>query len=264
MAEPEVSIIIPCYNRPEKLKRTLESIAKACSKPHEVLLFDDSSDGSNFNTAKEANARYFYKAGKNKGQANSRNLGIKLAKGKYIYFIDDDDLVNPGMVDNLCDAMDDNISFVYGDYSYMKNDSEESHSLSNLTTDKLRDMMLVMNRIPIGGFLIKKSAIKSMFDTKLKSHEDWDFLLSNIDWAKVKYVDKSIVTIDKTSEDSYSNARLEKGKFGVDFLIIYNKHPAKYLEEERNKKLIEMGIDKDKIKTELPKNFREGGRVRII
>jgi len=87
----EASIIIPTYNRADKLKLCLEALKGQDYKNFEVIVVDD---GSSDNTKKIVKSfkglktRYFYQEHSQQGVA--RNLGIGKARGKYIFFIGDD------------------------------------------------------------------------------------------------------------------------------------------------------------------------------
>lgn len=87
----KVSIVVPTFNRKEKLRKTISSL-KALSYPkkdYEIIIVDDgSNDGTCDMIKKIKDLRYFFQ--KNKGPAAARNKGIKNAEGEFIFFIDDD------------------------------------------------------------------------------------------------------------------------------------------------------------------------------
>lgn len=102
MEDVFLSIIIPIYNGENYLQRTIESILASGIGEFqtEILLIDD---GSVDNTASICTQyvndypklfRYFYKT--NGGLSSARNYGIQQSSGRYLYFIDDDDLLRPG------------------------------------------------------------------------------------------------------------------------------------------------------------------------
>jgi glycosyltransferase involved in cell wall biosynthesis len=235
----EISIIVPCYKRLEKLERALASIKTACCTAFEIILVDDCQDGSAFEISRKYNARYVWKGGINKGLPHSRNIGLNLARGKYILFLDDDDFLMQDSINHLYEHMSRDVSFTYGNHIFMHQQTNIPTPLNQLTHDDL----LVVNQIPVGGYLIEKSTIKYPFDTRLKSHEDWDFILANVDWSKSKHVDQYVVTIDKTENQTTSHQARRRSKFWMDFLYIYTRYPAPALSERRKSKLLEVGLN---------------------
>lgn len=92
----EVSIITPCYNASKTIYKTLDSIRKQSFHNFEVLIIDDfSTDNSlqiiNLFTSKDKRFK-LYERKKNYGVVSSRNFGLKYATGRYIAFLDSDDV----------------------------------------------------------------------------------------------------------------------------------------------------------------------------
>jgi len=98
-----VSVVIPTYNKAQYLKEAIESVLNQTYKNIEIIVIDDgSTDESrevvNSFTPSILNTKYrilnpiIYFWQENKGAAMARNTGIKKAKGKYIAFLDSDDL----------------------------------------------------------------------------------------------------------------------------------------------------------------------------
>ncbi|WP_262370105.1 glycosyltransferase family 2 protein [Dictyoglomus thermophilum] len=92
---PEVSIIIPTYNRERLLPRAIESVRRQTYKNWELLIIDDrSTDNTEILVKKyiSLDDRIIYlKNERKKGPAGARNFGILNSKGKYIAFLDSDD-----------------------------------------------------------------------------------------------------------------------------------------------------------------------------
>ena len=81
----KISVIIPTYNRGHLILNSIGSVLNQTYKNIEVLLIDDGSsdDTENIiNNLEDKRIRYI-KLNKNKGASNARNIGIKLASGKY-------------------------------------------------------------------------------------------------------------------------------------------------------------------------------------
>lgn len=111
-----ITVVVPVYNKKEYLNKCVDSIRNQTYKNLEILLIDDgSTDGSDKLLDEYASIdnriRVIHK--KNGGLSDTRNCGIKEAKGKYIGFIDADDYIEKDMYENLYKAYDlyDNITF---------------------------------------------------------------------------------------------------------------------------------------------------------
>ncbi|MBN1687999.1 MAG: glycosyltransferase [Candidatus Omnitrophica bacterium] len=96
---PEVSVIIPTYNRAETLPRAIRSVLAQEGVPFELIVVDDgSSDNTREMIQKDfPSVTYLYQD--NKGPAAARNLGVKNAKGRWIAFLDSDDEWLPGKLE---------------------------------------------------------------------------------------------------------------------------------------------------------------------
>lgn len=92
-----VSIIVPSYNKELFIADTLYSVIKQTYPHWELLIIDDvSTDGTNnvVNTIKQTDSRILFHVNDvNRGANYSRNYGLKIAKGKFIIFLDADDLL---------------------------------------------------------------------------------------------------------------------------------------------------------------------------
>ncbi len=241
MIKPTVSVIIPSYKRPHLLDRAIKSVLSNNMKSAiEIIVIDDDPAMSGFQIVEQyANIRYIAKRGVNRGLSASRNLGIDIAEGDYLVFLDDDDCLCHGALRDLNSAIHPLKSFYYGNFIYCRPSGNSEVSLSNLDFKILK----VVNQIPIGSYMIRKSSIRSKFDTSMRSHEDWMFILSNIDQESSLYVNQAIVAIDKTSETETSMQNRRRGFFWMEFIGIYSKFPEPTLAGQRQAMLKSLGID---------------------
>jgi GalNAc5-diNAcBac-PP-undecaprenol beta-1,3-glucosyltransferase len=235
-----ISIVIPTYKRPHLLTRALASICQSKLAAIDVLVVDDDVEMSAADIVRNfPDVRYVAKRGVSQGLSKSRNIGIELAEGRYILFLDDDDFLLPGAIDVFAENLNSKFSFYYSDFRYLRKNGEEPVSLDSVAMRKL----LVVNEIPVGAYLIEKSAVKVPFDTCMNSHEDWQFLLSNVDWSLAKYLGVPVVGIDKTSDDDSSMQNRRREQFWMDFLTIYAKFPAPEHAELRSQMLLGLGVN---------------------
>lgn len=105
--DPVVSIVIPCYNHFDVTMRCLRSVLKNTRDvSYEVIIADDHSKDETVNIGKYAsNVRYIANAREN-GFVNNCNSGASIAKGKYLYFLNNDTEVQPGYLKPLTDLIE--------------------------------------------------------------------------------------------------------------------------------------------------------------
>ena len=92
----DINVIVPIYNVEEYLRACLESLLKQGMPRLEVIMVDDGSTDHSGEIAKEYADRYpnfLYYRIENGGLGHARNYGMQFAKGKYIAFVDSDDIV---------------------------------------------------------------------------------------------------------------------------------------------------------------------------
>jgi glycosyltransferase involved in cell wall biosynthesis len=121
-----VSVCIPTYNRKEYLKETIQSILDQTYKDYEIVIVDDGSTDGTEQMIKELGIPVTYHWQENSGDASSRNKLIELARGKYISFIDSDDLLLPDTLERLVKVMEqeNGQAVVYGSYYRIDKDGE--------------------------------------------------------------------------------------------------------------------------------------------
>ena len=122
MEHATVSVVIPCYGQAHFLREAIESVI-AQAHPTEIVVVDD---GSPDNTAEVA-ARYpqvRYVRQENKGLAEARNSGFRVATGDYLMFLDADDRLTPNAVEAhlKCFAEHPEAQLVVGDIDHITED----------------------------------------------------------------------------------------------------------------------------------------------
>lgn len=104
----KVTIIIPVYNAEKTINKCLSSIINQTYKNLEILVINDGSKDNSLNVIKNIDDdRIKVIDKKNEGVAITRNLGIKIASGDYIMFIDNDDYIDENYVQTHVENMDD-------------------------------------------------------------------------------------------------------------------------------------------------------------
>jgi glycosyltransferase involved in cell wall biosynthesis len=99
MKTPIVSVVIPTYNSAHYIEEALESVVDQSFKDFEIIVIDDGSTDGTGEVLKKYGDRIISLFQDNSGCANARNRGIRIALGKYIAFLDADDLWMPAKLE---------------------------------------------------------------------------------------------------------------------------------------------------------------------
>ena len=107
MTKPLVSIILPVYNAQNHIARCLDSICAQTWQNLEIIVLNDGSKDQSLPVCQEYRSRdqrilLVDKA--NSGVSDTRNLGLKLASGEYVQFVDSDEYIDPDFTQNLVTA----------------------------------------------------------------------------------------------------------------------------------------------------------------
>lgn len=138
----KISVIIPVYNAEKTLKKCLDSILNQSLKEIEIILINDGSkdksDGICQNYVKK-DTRILYINKSNEGCSITRNLGIDIAKGKYITFVDSDDYLEKEMYKSMYNiAKKDNSDIVVCGFNIL---DEKYNHLEKVRPAKYLDKM---------------------------------------------------------------------------------------------------------------------------
>ena len=101
---PKVSVIIPVYNTEEYLRECLDSVVNQTLKDIEIICIDDGSTDSSLDILKEyakKDNRITVLKQKNQSSGIARNAGLSIAQGKYLSFLDSDDLFELELLESL-------------------------------------------------------------------------------------------------------------------------------------------------------------------
>lgn len=130
-----ISVIVPVYNVKDYLKRCVDSITSQDYKDLEIILVDDgSTDGSEGICAElavqDSRIKVIHK--ENGGLSSARNTGIKVARGKYIAFVDSDDFLHEEYISVMHDiAVESGAEMVICDYEKGKKNTFSEEQTDN-------------------------------------------------------------------------------------------------------------------------------------
>lgn len=181
---PLISVIIPVYNAEATIKETIDSVLNQTFTDLELLVINDGSKDSSLSiisNIKDSRLKVF--SYKNAGVAISRNRGIKKAGGKFIAFLDADDLWTSDKLEAQLKALQSNpkAAVAYSWVDYINEFGEFLHNGNHTTINgNAYKQLLVENVLENGSNpLIRRDALIKVggFNQSLTPAEDWDMWL---------------------------------------------------------------------------------------
>ncbi|HPJ72556.1 MAG TPA: glycosyltransferase [bacterium] len=227
-----VSAVIPCYNAARFLPRAIESVLTQTYRPVEVLLIDD---GSTDGTAACADAyqetvRYYRQ--ENRGAAAARNLGISLARGEFIAFLDADDVWYPSKIEAQLRRFreDPRLGMVYsGCHSIDENGTVTGYYLKRRLFRKrdLAENVFIKDFIPNSTIVVRADCLKQVgvIDESIELCEDEDLKIRLADAVRVEGVRRPLAGWRQHSGNKSLLIDKLKETFDHDTSILIRKLP---------------------------------------
>ena len=199
-----VSVIVPTYNRPEMLRVALDSIFKQTHQNFEVIVVNDAGIDVKNIIAEFDKSRITYICHiQNKGLAATRNTGFSVAKGKYISYLDDDDIFYPDHLETLVSFLENSeyrIAYTDANGANQVREANGDYKIAQrwlyMSRDFSRDSLLQNNIAPVHCFMHEKACLTEnnlKFDEGLLSHEDWDLWIRLSRKYDFKHIRKTTV-----------------------------------------------------------------------
>lgn len=154
-----LSIIIPTYNRNEYIVKLLDKLHSQIQNNVEVIVVDDHSDIP----LESSWFKYIYLDNNSGGASIPRNVGLDSAKGRYICFVDADDMVSDDYIETILEKIKEDWDFCYISWQGKSN------------------KVIITDTAPTWNCCVWNSVYKrdligdKRFDPKLKMAEDYDF-----------------------------------------------------------------------------------------
>jgi glycosyltransferase involved in cell wall biosynthesis len=238
MSAPFFSVIVTTHRRPQLLARALQSVSQQTFQEFEIILCADEGSRETRSAANEGlrDTDVFLCRPGAKGPAASRNMGLALARGENILFLDDDDTFEPSYFATLAERLQTGPApgVLYTNFTVIT----ESRGPQGILCREARHETkrgLNLKRLWVGNFISNNSvaiaaclAKRTSVDEHLRSHEDWDYLLGLLSITDFEHLDvlgPRVHISDNALE--HRNERVKRNReIGLDFLAIYRKWPA--------------------------------------
>jgi teichuronic acid biosynthesis glycosyltransferase TuaG len=220
-----VTIIIPYYKKIKYIKNTLNSIFKQTYHNYEIIIvYDDSNLNDLIKIKKITKNKRNIKIIINKnnlGAGMSRNIGIKNSKGKFIAFLDSDDVWHKNKLKKQINFMKKNkTDFSFSDYLIIDKNEKVLKKIKAPKKITFNNLSYACD-IGLSSVMIKSKLLKINKFSKLKTKEDY-LLWLTLSKKNVKMlgINKTLISWRKT-ENSLSSSTIQKVK---DAFIVYNKY----------------------------------------
>lgn len=212
----KVSVIIPTYNRADRLRRAIQSVRSQTFKDWKLVVVDDGSTDNTEEVVKNiSDERITYgRHDSNRGGSAARNTGIRLSEGKYILMLDDDDLIKEGHLQLLTKKIEQ-LSEEWGVVYTGMEAKRGGKRKKRYTLWKGNITNKLMSKGSIGTTavsLIRRKVVREvgMFDEDLPRHQDWDFYLRLSEITKFYPVKKATVVKNFTGHPSLEKTKKAK------------------------------------------------------
>ena len=188
---PTVSVIMPFHNTQRYIEQAIRSLMSQSYSSWELLAIDNNSSDDSSKIVEhlrqeDSRIRLFHEP--RRGVSYARNLGLRLARGEYIAFLDSDDLYLPAKLESQLRFMREHQNLICCFTAHLRADQDgnlrrvllDARSERLLSTSFLKYFLLGSHHSPLllNTAILRRSTIgNSMFDTRLRWGEDWDFLL---------------------------------------------------------------------------------------
>ena len=195
---PTASIIIPTHNRPHLLWRVVES-ARQSGTNVEIIVVDDASTDETASVCKKLTDIKYIRLERNQGVAGARNVGILASTGRYVAFLDDDDVRLPGSIDVQAKALDSQpvAGFVCGAMLMADQDYKATGEVflpSQTSGDVFWELMELDFPVMPLSTLIRKECLLTvgLLNPRLGGIDDWDIFVRIAELFPVLVIDEPI------------------------------------------------------------------------
>ena len=232
---PLVSVIIPTYNRAQKVCESIQSVLDQTYSNIQLIVVDDGSTDDTKELLKAySGIEYIWQ--QNTGQAGARNTGLLNAKGTIIASLDSDDLWEPDFLETCVTKLEqEELDFVFANWYQAEKDRQCYDYFSefvlihpylkdlndtwvNLRYPDLRKLYITSCPSPSSGFILRRSSMLSGWNTQMNIGDDWCLLLNMILMKECK----AAFTMKKLWWKKYDSLNLYENRDKVElFKLLY-------------------------------------------
>ena len=181
-----ISVVIPVFNRKQLIERSINSVINQTYPPDEIIVIDDGSIDGTYDLIKKNYPQVILIHQENKGVSAARNVGITIAKGKWIAFLDSDDEWFPEKLEEQINYLKINNSYkiCHTDEIWIRNQVRVNPMKKHKKYGgKIYNKCLPLCVLSPSSIIIHKEIFDDvgLFDEKLPVCEDYDM------WLRICY-----------------------------------------------------------------------------
>ena len=217
---PKVSVIVPTYNRANRLEGTLRSIVSQTYQDFELIVVDDGSTDNTSKVIESFPSAQYLPMKKNSGVSKARNIGLACAKGEFICFLDSDDLWKEKKLEIQIHWMESNTDnqVCYTDEIWVRNGVRvnQMNKHRKYTGDIFRHCLALCIVSP-SSVMIRAKLFSEIgnFDESLPACEDYDLWLRIAVKYAFHFIEEPLIIKQGGHEDQLSRKYWGMDRFRV-------------------------------------------------
>ena len=220
----KVSIITPSYNSERYISETIDSVINQTYENWEMLIIDDSSTDNSINIISDycssENSIKLIKLEENGGAAVARNRGIKEAEGRFIAFLDSDDLWHPEKLEKQLEKMvKKNLPFTFTTYQLINEEGELGKTIKSKAIVSYRNAIM-SNPIGCLTVMIDTNFFGKVYMPYIKKRQDLGLWLKLLRKTAAVGIEENLAFY-RVRRDSISSNKFKLIKY---HWILYRKH----------------------------------------
>ena len=195
---PKVSVIIPTYNRAVFLSEAIDSVLNQSFRDFELIIVDDGSTDSTPHILRRWEGRIRWMRQENSGVSRARNTGIRAARGRYLSFLDSDDLWAREKLEVQVGFLDANPHYgvCYTDEVWIRRGRRVNpKKIHGKYSGWIFDRCLPLCIISPSSVLMRREVLDAVgcFDERLPVCEDYDLWLRVASRYPIFFLDKKLI-----------------------------------------------------------------------
>jgi glycosyltransferase involved in cell wall biosynthesis len=197
---PLVSAVITAFNNDSTIGPAIDSFLHQNFNDREIIVVDDGSRDGTRREVEMFGDEVRLICQENGGSARARNTGLRNARGKYVAFLDGDDVALPDRLRRQVAALESHpsVGLVYGNVYLMDAQGQNVRlrwGTGRYKSGKVTRKLAIKNFVPFSTIMLRRQLLiaAGLFDEQIRSSEDWDMLVRLSQRCEFLYLHRPLV-----------------------------------------------------------------------